>query len=88
MLFEKISLGGKIMACNYTKCKIFDLPVNKYAFFKKKVHIYNLKKKLLDIIKISEAKFINKINSKNCQLIESHKINTIKKINEIIDKKI
>ena len=39
-------------------------------------------------MKISEAKFINKINSKNCQLIESHKINTIKKINEIIDKKI
>ncbi len=87
MLFEKISLGGKIMACNYTKCKIFDLPVNKYAFSKISSYL-QFEKKLLDIIKISEAKFINKINSKNCQLIESHKINTIKKINEIIDKKI
>ena len=75
------------MACNYTKCKIFDLPVNKYAFSKKSSYL-QFEKKLLDIIKISEAKFINKINSKNCQLIESHKINTIKKINEIIDKKI
>ena len=32
MLFEKISLGGKILSCNFTKSNILDFPL-KIIFF-------------------------------------------------------
>ena len=34
MLREKLSLGGKILACNYTNLNIFDFPIKDFLFLK------------------------------------------------------
>ena len=88
MLFEKISLGGKILSCNFTKSNILDFPLKNYLFLKK--NNYSIfENRLKNILKVSEKKFFSHLKSKKNFLIESHKKkNTIKEINKIIDKKL
>ena len=86
MLRENLSMGGKIFACNFTGVSLFDFPLNKFFSFKKK-NYHNFEIKLLEILNMSEKKFISRLGSKKDYLIEnSKKISTINLINRTIDK--
>ena len=37
MLRENLSMGGKIFVCNFTNVSLFDFPLNKFFFLKKKI---------------------------------------------------
>ena len=88
MLFEKISIRGKILSCNFTKSKILDFPLKNYLFLNKANYL-TFENRLKDILKVSEKKFFLNLKSKRNFLIEDHKkVNTIKEINRIIDKKL
>ena len=88
MLFEKISIGGKILSCNFTKSKILDFPLKNYLFLNKDDYL-TFENRLKNILKVSKKKFFSNLKSKKNFLIEDHKkVNTIKEINKIIDKKL
>ena len=80
MLSEKISIGGKILSCNFTKSKLLDFAIKSYLFLNKDDYLI-FENRLKDILKVSEKKFFSNLKSKKNFLIESHnKINSIKAI--------
>ena len=63
MLREKLALGGKILACNFTNLNIFDFPINKLLFLKK-TKFSNFEKRLMLILNLNKKNFFNKLRSK------------------------
>ena len=80
MLREKLSLGGKILACNYTNLNIFDFPIKDFLFLKEtKFDIFE--KRLMTILKMSKKKFFKKLRSKkNYVIVNLNESKTIYKI--------
>ena len=88
MLKEKVSLGGKILACNFTNLDIFDFPVKKFLLLKNGSY-EEFEKRLSLILKMKDKIFYEKLGVKKNFIIESsNETNTIKKINQIINSKI
>ena len=88
MLREKLALGGKILACNFTNLNIFDFPINKLLFLKK-TKFSNFEKRLMLILNLNKKNFFNKLRSKRNFVIQNlNESNTIYKINKILDEKL
>ena len=79
MLREKVSLGGKILACNFTNLDIFDFPVKKFLLLKNGTY-EEFEKRLSLILKMKDKIFYEKLGVKKNFIIEnSNETNTIKK---------
>ena len=88
MLREKVSLGGKILACNFTNLDIFDFPLKKFLLLKDGSY-EEFEKRLFLILNMKDKIFHEKLSVKKNFIIErSNADNTIKKINHIINSKI
>ena len=88
MLRENLSLGGKTLACNYTKTDIFNFPIKGLCFLNN--DNYNIfEKRLNRLLKISKKEYFFKI-SKNPSYVSYpgiiNKIKTIQLIREQIKK--
>ena len=88
MLREKLALGGKILACNFTNLNIFDFPIKDFLFLKEtKFDIFE--KRLMTILKLSEKEFFKRLGfKKNYVIVNLNESKTIYKINKILDKKL
>ena len=61
MLRENLSLGGKTLACNYTKTDIFDFPIKGLCFLKNDNYNY-FERRLTKLLKVSKKKYFDQIN--------------------------
>ena len=61
MLRENLSLGGKTLACNYTKTDIFDFPIKGLCFIKNDNYNY-FERRLTKLLKVSKKKYFDQIN--------------------------
>jgi len=88
MLRENLSLGGKTLACNYTKTDIFNFPIKGLCFLNND-NYSTFEKRLIRLLKISKKEYFYKI-SKNPSYVSYpgiiNKIKTIQLIREQIKK--
>jgi surface carbohydrate biosynthesis protein len=63
ILRENLSLGGKTLACNFTKTDIFNFPIKGICFLDKDNYNY-FEKRLNNLFKISNKKYLIKLNKK------------------------
>jgi len=92
MLRENLSLGGKTLACNFTKTDIFNFPIKGICFLDKDNYNF-FEKQLNKLLKISNQKYFDKLN-KNASYVSytnlKNKTDTInlvtKKIKSILIK--
>ena len=63
MLRENLSLGGKTLACNFTKTDIFNFPIKGICFLIKDNYDF-FEKRLYKLLKISNRKYFIKLNKK------------------------
>lgn len=61
ILRENLSLGGKTLACNFTKTDIFNFPIKGICFLDKDNYNY-FEKRLNNLFKISNKKYFVKLN--------------------------
>ena len=88
MLREKMSLGGKILVCNFTNLDIFDFPLKKFLLLKNGSY-EEFEKRLSLILSMKDKNFHEKLGVEKNFIIENSKTtNTIEKINHIINSKI
>lgn len=87
MLRENLSLGGKTLACNYTKTDIFDFPITGLCFLKNDNYHF-FERRLINLLKISKKKYFDQIN-KNPSYVSYpgiiNKAKTIKLVREKIN---
>ena len=84
MLGENLALGGKILACNFTKLGILDFPI-KGICFTKNANYSKFEKKLTNIFLTSKKKYFSKLKERRNYIINyNKKVSTIQMIeNEI-----
>lgn len=86
MLREALSLKKKIMVCVSSPIKIFDFPFNKFISLKNPSY-YEFKKKLKQMLSISEKEYFDLLGKKNNYLIEdSNNIDANDEVNLYIDR--
>ena len=85
MLREALSLGKKIMVCNFSPTKIFDFPLKEF-FFLKNPSYQDFEKKLKIILSLSEKKYFDSFKKKTNYMIEdSNKIDANDEVNKFVD---
>ena len=77
MLRENLSIGGKTLACNFTKTEIFDFPIQGICSLNKSDFL-NFETRLKKIIKMNSKNYANLL-SKNSSFIVHHQ-NTINSV--------
>jgi surface carbohydrate biosynthesis protein len=85
MLREALSLGRKIMVCNFTPTKIYDFPLKEF-FFLKNPSYQDFEKKLKMILSFSEKKYFDALKeNRNYMIQDSNKIDANDEVNAFID---
>ena len=85
MLREALSLGKKIMVCNFSPTKIFDFPLKEF-FYLKNPSYQDFEKKLKIILSLSEKKYFDLLKKKrNYMIQDSNKIDANDEVNTFID---
>ena len=78
MLRENLFIGGKTLACNFTKTDIFDFPIKGICFFKN-CDFDKFEKRLDKIIRIKKKTYFNLLDKNSSYLVyKINKQNTIK----------
>ena len=78
MLRENLFIGGKTLACNFTKTDIFDFPIKGICFFKN-CDFDKFEKRLDKIIRINKKTYFNLLDKNSSYLVyKKNKQNTIK----------
>ena len=79
MLRENLSLGGKTLACNFTKTDIFNFPIKGLCFLNN--DNYNIfEKRLIKLLKISKKEYFYKIGKNPSYVSYPGIINKVKTI--------
>ncbi len=86
MLRENLSLGGKTLACNFTKTDIFNFPIKGICFLIKDNYDF-FEKRLFKLLKISNQKYFIKLNKKASYVSYTNSKNKTDTIN-LVTKKI
>ena len=73
LLWEKLALKGKILACNFTPLQHYDFPIKGFCFLKDP-SFEEFERRALKILKIDEKEYSTQIN--NAQLIRMEEDNT------------
>lgn len=84
MLREKLSVGGKILACNLTKSQLWNFPI-KGIFAMNDCKYEKFEKRLLSIYFMPQKEYKLKIKCKNYLMQYDNKISVIKKIQKYLD---
>ena len=85
ILRENLSLGGKTLACNFTKTDIFNFPIKGICFLDKDNYNY-FEKRLNNLFKISNKKYFVKLNKNVPYVSFTNLINKTDTINLIRNK--
>jgi len=85
MLGEYLALGGKILACNFSKIGILDYPIKGICFIKNS-NFEEFEKKLTNIFSVSKKEYFSQLNKRKDYIVKyNNKDSTIKMIrNQII----
>lgn len=84
MLGEYLGLGGKILACNFTKMKVLDYPIKGICFIRNP-NFEQFEKKLTNILSVNKKKYFSKLNkSKNYIVAHDKKYSPISLIKKEI----